>query len=175
MIFNKPNKIFTSRLSLRSINCNDIECVVDILSNDKIAETFILPDFKSPEEKNKLFNRLADLSEKCNRFVYGIDLRNKLIGFINDVEIEDNQIELGIVIHPDYWRNGYATEVLTAAIATLFDMGYSVVKTAAFEENLASLRVMEKSGMIRLDYVDTLEYRGVIHKCIWYEKRKIFK
>ena len=37
-----------------------------------------------------------------------------------------------------------------------------------FEENPASGRVMEKSGMKKIEYTDTIEYRGKVHKCLYY-------
>ena len=168
---NKPNTIYGSRLILRAFKGDDIDDVVNLLSNEEIARTYILPDFKSQEEKKKLFEKLMDLSFMVDRFVFGIELSGRIIGFLNDVDIQVGEIELGMVIHPKHKGKGYATEALMIAINNLFDMGYTVVKTAAFEENLASIRVMEKCGMTRLDYTDTLEYRGVVHKCIWYEKR----
>ena len=44
-----------------------------------------------------------------------------------------------------------------------------MVKAGAFEENLASMRVMEKSGMHRIQQEDTIEYRGKVHRCFNYE------
>lgn len=47
-------------------------------------------------------------------------------------------------------------------------MGYSEIKAGFFEENQASRRVMEKSGMKIHDQTDDIEYRGKIHHCIYY-------
>ena len=95
-----------------------------------------------------------------------------MIGFLSDVEIKDGTVELGYVIHPDYQNRGYATEALTASIHELFRQGYSKIRTGYFEENPASRRVMEKSGMHPVSRVDTIEYRGEIHKCLYYEIKK---
>ena len=59
--------------------------------------------------------------------------------------------------------------MLTEVIKELFAMGFTVVKAGAFEENPASMRVMEKSGMHRIQQEDTIEYRGKVHRCINYE------
>lgn len=167
----KPSVIKTDRLALRSMRDTDCDDVCSLLTNKQIAKTYMLPDFKSREEEIKLFNLLKNLSNESDRFVYGIDLGGRIIGFINDVEISDSAIELGFVIHPEYHNRGYATEVLTYAIDTLHDMGYITVKTGAFECNLASQRVIEKAGMQRLDSTEEIEYRGVVHRCIMFEKR----
>ena len=169
MIKDKPTEICTERLSLRSINDTDKDNIIKIITNKKNAETFILPDFKSSEEEIRLYNRLKELSQNMDRFVYGIELGGEIIGFINDVEIVDDTIELGFVIHPEYHNRGFATESLSAAIKILFDMGYKTVKTGVFECNLPSQRVMEKAGMTKLDVTESIEYRGVTHKCFLYE------
>ena len=85
------------------------------------------------------------------------------------VEINEKEIEIGFAFHPEYHNRGYATETLKAAIKILFDMGYSVIKTGAFEINLPSQRVMEKSGMTRLAATESIDYRGTTHKCVLYE------
>ncbi len=166
----KHKQIYTKRLTLRPIADGDAPDAIKLFTAPEIGETYMLPDFKSREEMLNLFNTLKRLSEAEERFVRGVYLDNRMIGFINDVEIDRDNIELGFVIHPDHKNNGYATEVLTACMDVLFDMGYSTVKTGAFEENSASLRVMEKSGMMRKSTVSELEYRGKIHRCVWFEK-----
>ena len=171
MLKSKPTIIETERLVLRSMREEDCDDVCTLLTNEQIAKTYMLPDFSSMEEKIELFNFLKDLSDNSKRFVYGIDLDGHIIGFINDVEIGDSVIELGFVINPEYHNRGYATEVLTYAIDALHDMCYTTVKTGAFECNLASRRVMEKAGMQRLDSTEEIEYRGVVHRCIMFEKR----
>ena len=80
------------------------------------------------------------------------------------------RVELGYVIHPAYQNQGYATEALTAGIDALFQAGISTVETGAFEENSASMRVMEKSGMHRIPRTDQIDYRGNTHTCVYYQK-----
>ena len=99
----------------------------------------------------------------------GIYSKNKLIGLINEVENDGKLIELGYVISPCEHNKGYATETLSACIVTLFLMGYSTVRAGAFENNIASMRVMEKSGMNRIDYTEKIKYNNTTHNCIFYE------
>ena len=171
MIKNKPVEIITARLCLRKIRNDDCKDVCSLLVNEIVAKTYILPEFKCEEEVIRLFFRLKELSYADDRFVYGIALDGKIIGLINDVEINEKEIELGFVIHPEYHNRGFATESLSAAIKALFDMGYKTVKTGVFECNLPSQRVMEKAGMTKLDDTESIEYRGVTHKCFFYEKK----
>lgn len=169
MIKDKPKEIVTERLCLRSIVDEDCEALCRLLTNEIVAKTYILPEFKSKEEEIRLFLRLKELSQVNSRFVYGIALNGEIIGLINDVDISNGEIELGFAFHPDHHNKGYATESLKAAIKSLFDMGYTTVKTGAFETNLPSQRVMEKAGMTKLSETESVEYKGVTHKCVMFK------
>ena len=71
------------------------------------------------------------------RYERGIYLGDQLIGFVNTVEAEKSCIELGYVIHPAHHNHGYATEMLQAVIADLFEKGYHEICAGAFQENTA--------------------------------------
>ena len=69
---------------------------------------------------------------------------------------------------PEFHNRGYATECLSGAIEYLFDRGFKTVTAGAFSDNAASIRVMEKFGMVRQAEVDWIEYRGKQHRCVYY-------
>ena len=60
-------------------------------------------------------------------------------------------------------------------ITYLFEKNFSVVWAGAFEENLASLRVMEKAGMKKTNSKASIEYRGKTHRCVYYCIKKEMK
>lgn len=161
--------IRTDRLVIRSLETTDSEDILAIVRNDKVKLTYMLPDFPTREDALKLFERLRTLSHSSTHLVTGIACEDRLIGFLNSTEITDHHIEVGYAFHPDYWNRGYATEALTAMIEELHRLGFPTVRAGYFEENPASGRVMEKSGMKRIDYTDTVEYRGKNHRCLYFE------
>lgn len=157
-------------IRLASLRAADLETMLDILTNDCVKQTYMLPDFPSREDAVPLFQRLVYLSGDSRRFVRGIYADETLVGFLNDVEIENGAIELGYVIHPRFQGNGYATEALGIAIGELFRLGFQAVITGAFRQNAASIRVMEKNGMTRIEKTEPIEYRGKTHICVYYTK-----
>lgn len=164
--------ITTNRLILRPYKESDREQVIRILRNEEISKTFMLPEFEDDAAAERLFRKILTCSHQEEHFERAIYLEDRLIGFLNDVEIQDGTVELGYVIHPDYQNRGYATEALTASIQELFRQGFSRIRTGYFEENPASGRVMEKSGMHPISRLDTIEYRGKLHKCLYFEIEK---
>ena len=165
----KPNIITTSRLVLKNLSENDLDRMHILFNNEIIKKTYMIKDFKSLEEENEFLHRIIYLSSLKNRFIYGIYLHDELIGFLNDCLVKDDSIELGYFIDPLHFSKGYATEVLTKAIDVLFDMGYNKVIAGYFEDNIASLKVMQKSKMVKIDKEEIIEYRGVKHKCLYCE------
>ena len=168
----RPCLIQTSRLQLHAIAESDAADMCEIFTHPLVKQTYMLPDLESTEAQMKLFSAFQTLSLREDRFVYGIYLEDRVIGFVNDVEITETSIELGYVIHPAHHNCGFATEALQACIQALHTMGFETVRTGAFQENPASIRVMEKSGMTRLAETEIIPYRGKDHLCVYFEKRK---
>lgn len=168
----KQHKIFTSRLCLDDIFEYAREDFTDLISNDEISKTFILPDFKFDDDKIALFERLKQLSLSDERLIWGIYLENRLCGFINEVDKSESFVEVGYVIHPSFSNRGYATEALEAFIKEAFRLGFPTVRAGAFEENEASMKVMKKCSMKKIDHSEIIEYRGKNHNCIYYEIKR---
>lgn len=164
--------VTTKRLELRPFRESDRDAGVRLLMDAQVKRTYMLPDFENAEKAETLFRRLVELSRQEDRCVAAISLDGELIGFLNDVEMVEDSVELGYVIHPDHWGRGYMTEALNAAIAELFRRGFRQVITGAFDSNRASLRVMEKCGMEKLDKTDSIDYRGKRHNCVYYAATK---
>ena len=165
--------IRTKRLTLRPFVPEDTAQLVALLTHPEVTKTFMVPDFATPEQAVALAERLIAMSrpEDTRHLEYGICLCGRLIGFINDCGIEEDEIEIGYVMHPDEQGHGYATEAVRAVLAELRDMGFRRVTAGYFEGNEASRRVMEKCGMQPIAYTDEEEYRGVRHLCRYCEVR----
>lgn len=88
------------------------------------------------------------------RFSFAIieETADQLIGVaeLNVKDFSNGEGEIGYVVHPDYWGQGYATE----AGELLLNLGYSVLKlhriyATCHPENKGSAKVLEKLGMIK--------------------------
>jgi RimJ/RimL family protein N-acetyltransferase len=165
-------KITTPRLILSAFRECDAGALMAIFKSDGVKATYMVPDLPTHEDEIKLFESLRNLSLREDRFVFGIFLEEKLIGLINDCEINNKCIEMGYALHPDYHNRGFATEAFGAVINYLFSRGFEEILAGAFEGNAASMRVMEKCGMKRTKMTAEVEYRGSVHKCVYYSIKK---
>ena len=171
----RPQRIPTPRLTLRALSEGDVPALARILRSEPVARTYMLPDLSAAGAAEALAERLVRLSRSDAHFLYGAYLGENVIGFLNDVETTEDAVELGYAVAPEYWNRGYATEMLTAAIAALHGLGFAAVRAGCFEENAASRRVMEKSGMLPMDRTGEIAYHGCVHRCRYCEARKNLK
>lgn len=162
----------TKRLELRPIGDGALEALTELLTDESVAEFYMVPDFADRTQAQALAQRLTVLSEDPSRYVAGIFLEDQLIGLLNETEVSGDSIEVGYAMLPRHQGQGYGTEALTGAIEYFFGQGFAQVEAGAFEENAASVQVMRKSGMTKLDRQDTVPYRGKEHRCVYYCVRK---
>lgn len=158
-------------VSLRPILPSDREQMLDILTSEKVKKTYMLPDFERREDALQIFYHLMDMCQDDIQYVRAISTEDGFVGFLNMVEIKDSAMELGYVIHPAFHGKGYMTQALELAMEELFAIGYREVIAGAFFTNAASIRVMEKCGMERMEKTEEIEYRCARHKCVYYSKK----
>ena len=164
--------IKTERLELKFISPDSLENLADLLSDEIVKQTYMVPDFPRRQEALNLAQRLMELSKQEERRVVGIYLGETLIGILNQTDATQDSIELGYALLPQYHNQGYATEALRGAIGYCFSIGFQEVVAGAFSENVASLRVMMKAGMQKIDHTDKISYRGKTHTCLYCSIRK---
>lgn len=160
--------IKTDRLEIKPFREIDRSNMAELLMNSEIKKTFMIPDFKTREEMFQMIERLREFSLSDNHFCRGIYVKDYLIGFVNDVETDNDAIELGYVIHPSFQNKGYATEMLKSVINKLLHDKFSTVAAGAFIENTASIRVMQKCGMNKISREEVITYHGRKRHCIYY-------
>lgn len=152
--------------------------IVEMFLDSDVRKTYMLPDFKNRDEAISLFERIQRMSLKDDRFVkciYYDDGINEsvAVGIINETDKDDEMIELGYAINPKYQGKGYCTLALNKAINILLEKGYKKIVCGAFETNIASIRVMEKVGMKKVDKTEVINYHGEDHVCVFYEYTSI--
>lgn len=162
----------TNRLEIGPISSTDREDVVDLLTDELVKQTYMVPDFATREDAKKIFEQIKALSWRNDRFVAGVYLNGGFTGLINETEIKDKTIELGYAFLPKFHNCGYCTETLMGAVQHLFQCGFEEVVAGAFEDNLPSIRVMEKCGMQKLDKQEEISYLGESHCCVYYSRKK---
>jgi len=149
-------EISTERTKLRLIELSDLDSIHKLHSLPETDEFNTLGIPESIEETKSIIepwiseNRLNNV--KNYTFAIEHNLSNDFIGLFG-LKLGNEKYKRGEVwykIHIDYWNKGIATEVL----AKMIDYGFNELNLHRIEagcavENVGSIRVLEKVGMIR--------------------------
>ncbi len=146
-------ELLTDRLSLRMLTPDHAEGLLPIWSDpDVIRFTYMRPvrDMAGCVTNIMVMIDASGKREDCGPYV--IYLGGTIIGMAGAVRIsrESSEHELYYHLGRAWWGNGYATEAALAVIDEIFTMPLvHRVSAEVVAENIASIRVLEKSGMKR--------------------------
>ena len=143
----------TERLIMRKFTEDDFAAVHSYAS---CAENVVYMGWgPNNEEHTRSFINMAITKANenpCTNYQFAAVLKNtnKLIGACNLARIRNDEAEISWILHRDYWKQGYGTEMGKAILGFGFDE-LSLRRVFAFcdDENIGSYRVMEKIGMRR--------------------------
>jgi RimJ/RimL family protein N-acetyltransferase len=145
----------TARLVLREFDESDLEHLVE-LDSDPSVMGYISGGVPTPGEliRNEVLPRFLQSYGPHDGFGIWAVLKKSGGGFVGRASLElaahstGREARLGYRLLKSHWSKGYATEISLALIRTGFvDLGLDRILASTYEHNVASRRVMEKSGM----------------------------
>jgi RimJ/RimL family protein N-acetyltransferase len=149
-------KLQTDRLNFRQVSKEDIS---DIHALHSLPETDRFNTLGIPETIKITEKIIDDWCIKQNNmppssYVFCLDLLDtkQFIGLIalKIGKLNYQTAEVWYKIHPNYWRKGYATEAFSGLLHFAFkDLKLHRIEAGCAVENFASIKVLEKVGMIR--------------------------
>ena len=144
----------SKRLMIRNFSIEDVNDVFEFMSDPGMARYEMHPHMTWDETVSyiKKFAFIA-LSKEEPWAEYAIELKSayRIIGGLSAkyTNTACDQVEIGYRIHPEFQKQGYATEAARLFIEELFRLGVRRVSASTSIENIASWKVMEKLGMKR--------------------------
>jgi len=138
--------LVTKRLTLRPPLEVDAQSIAKGLSNFNVSRMLApVPHPYTLEDAQDFIAKKIDDPEPCLFTIH----RNALIGSMG-VHDRETGPTLGYWLAQPYWGNGYAAEAARAVLAYAFRYyDAEQILSYSFEENEASLRVMDKLGFER--------------------------
>jgi ribosomal-protein-alanine N-acetyltransferase len=101
-------------------------------------------------------------SPRRHWFLAVVDSSGAFCGITGFDVREDGRGEFGWYLAPQFWGNGYATEITTLFLEFGFDrLGLSAIEATCDPANVASRRVLEKSGLSRAGEETVGTWQGV--------------
>lgn len=141
----------TQRLLLREIRPEDIDSIYDCFSNAEAMKYYGQDPFTDKAQAINLINHFTSIHQEQKGMRWGIQLigQDKLIGTIgfNLWTPKYRRAEIGYEIHPDFWGQGYATEIISEVIQYGFrELQLARIGAVVLMDNEASHKVLKKSG-----------------------------
>ncbi|MBU3159100.1 GNAT family N-acetyltransferase [Clostridium frigoris] len=141
----------TNRLILRQWKENDSADLYEYAKSELVGPSAGWPTHKNEEESKEIIRMFIE-----NKGIYAIVLKleNKVIGSIGlhnrkpDDSLSDlEQKEIGYVLNPKYWGNGFIPEAVECLIKYGFDeLNLDLIWCGHFDFNSKSKRVIGKCG-----------------------------
>ena len=147
-----PFRVETERLIITEFTMDMAEAV-HRNSLDEDNRRFV-PDevFETVEEAAETIEVLMKFYESTEGpFVYpALKKDGTYVGYVQAVPLEEGGTEIGYHIGEAYTKQGYATEAVKAFLPVILDkMNLTQMAGVCLAENLASVKVMEKSGFVK--------------------------
>ena len=147
-----PDRLETEQLVLRVRTVADAEDIFDYASRPEVSYPAGFPPVQTlADEIYYLEHILPERNQKENLPAgYGIVVKgtDTIIGSVDfPHRHEDDVLEIGYTLHPDYWGLGYVPEAARALIDLAFkELDLHKIELTCFGYNLQSQRVAEKLG-----------------------------
>jgi RimJ/RimL family protein N-acetyltransferase len=143
-------EIRTERLVLRDFVPDDSDAYFAVQNDPRWLRYYEWTE-RSRADASELFERFIGWQREDPRikFQLAVTLDGRVIGSCGARMDEPgaDEAELGYEIHPDLWRNGYATEAGRAMVRFAFDeLGVSRMRSWCIAENVGSAAVLRKVG-----------------------------
>ncbi|QLB49576.1 GNAT family N-acetyltransferase [Streptococcus sanguinis] len=147
-----PDRLETERLVLRVRTVADAVDIHAYASLPEVAYPAGFPPVKTLEDEIYYLEYILPERIKKENLPagYGIVIKgtDKIIGSVDfNHRHEDDVLEIGYTLHPDYWGRGYVPEAARALIDETFkELGLHKIELSCYSHNLQSQRVAEKLG-----------------------------
>jgi len=166
--------IETKRLVIRDWTLHDVFDMYEYAKDPRVGPMAGWPIHKNRMSSKKVIEQMIIEKES---FALVLKENNKVIGGVGihyrplDIdEAKEKQRELGYVLNPKYWGNGYVPEAVEGLKKYCFEeLKVDQLWITCYNNNHNSIRVIEKCG---------LTYEGVFHDFFWrkdhFEGRRVF-
>ena len=132
---------YDGNVKLREINTEDADFMLRLVSDSKV--TRFLPGLI--QDREMLISWIQSLRPSDHEYIITIEETGEEIGECSLTQQSDSA-EIGFMLLPKYWLQGYGTETVTSLIEIAQDMRLKELTATTDAGNKAAIRSLEKCG-----------------------------
>ncbi|MEK4073508.1 GNAT family protein [Paenibacillus sp. FSL K6-1122] len=141
----------TKRLLLREIKQSDSQDIFQYFSSDEVTRFYDLESFTTIKQAEELIQRWTERFENGQVIRWGIALKsdNRIIGTcgFHGWMKQHHKAVMGYELAPEFWRQGYMTEVTQKIVEYGFkNLELNRIEAFVEPENAGSRKLLERIG-----------------------------
>jgi [ribosomal protein S5]-alanine N-acetyltransferase len=149
----------TNRLIIKRTKKEDAEFCLDIWLDDEMGKYLSDPPREKANDVYLKWKEDVEIYDGCYYFVSVSRETGNYIGTCSAIPNDDKKHwDLGYTVHQNYWRQGYATEMIRALIDFCRVNGGKEITAHVAKENIGSNAVLKKLSFY-------IEKEGTFRKC----------
>lgn len=146
--------ITTPRLRLRLPQHRDQDDLFRVFSAPEAMRYWSTPAYTEVQQVTALIDEIHAFCRQRRLFQWGIELgtEGRLIGTCTLAWLDwsNGRAEIGFILHPAYWRQGYITEALSGLLQHAFKtLQLRRIEADVDPRNAGSIATLEKLGFMR--------------------------
>lgn len=151
-----PKRIFSERLTIRPTREADLRAIYGLHSIDHVNEYLPYQTWTTFQDALAWYDRvqLRRANKQSEQYTIVFKGTQQLVGtcLVFDHNITDHSAEIGYVLHPDFWRQGYMFEAMQAFGAALQKrLKLKCLRASVEEPNRASAAMLVKLNFSIID------------------------
>ena len=160
-----PKNLETARLVIRLTTKQDLPEIHSMHRIEAVNQYLPYTTWKSYQDAQDWYQRVESRRNKKEAEQYSVSLQNdsRLIGscIVFGFDASQASVEVGYVLHPDFWGQGYMLEAMQAFIGALQErLNLRQLKASVEEPNVASSKLLKKLGFSHSN--TSVEESGVV-------------
>lgn len=165
---NKSSSCSVGQIQLRNFCLADLDDLYERASDEEVTKFMTWETFKSKEKLREFLVKVVI----PHPWFKAICVNGKPIGHVmlkQGTNIHGCRAEMGYAIARKYWKMGFTTQAVTAALKLGFKelQGVKRIEALVLPENAASARVLEKAGFVKEAFLPKyVHVKGSVRDCL---------
>lgn len=155
----------SKRLYIRQIQKCDQEIYIHTLSQDEVMRYITGQGLPLEKAKNKFNNILKEnaLDPRFGGLALFLKTEQQFIGMGKFSKTDENELEIGYLLLPEYWGQGYGSEIATFLVQQAQKINESPhLKAIIDPHNIASRKILERLGFQPAEEITSDELPGLV-------------